>query len=1206
MAKAPGWLQPLAIGTAGGALANQLPSFEEQRRLRENRRRRRQRPPQRSPAKVQKDAPPTWPDDGFFNAQAAQQAYDLVMKMDDDSAAMFATILVSEVLEADIEANRRTLQKHLDEVVAKQLTDLKRATMRVVAKSDGDAREQIGFAQALAVLEQVSKLSPYDYGYVFRESDVRRAPSGQFTTKVKRTQTKPINDKVARSMGIPDHPRAKAKEGGQKGFSDDQKAQYQDEYRQLANFLRTVHQSTPNPGDANIRLHFVDNAGNAWVEPAGQGTRPRAKDLDPRDRTLVGISAAPQGLTVGGAAFGLTGALGGSMAPMRAAQLNAAAEQMPGFAESWTKDYGRGNTNAQLYGRVAAGSKVLSEVAPAGTKANLAGHVGQFVGQYGPQAEAVIGPPARKTAYRYRGTEKTPDKRLVRAYAQAINESKKRGVITDEEELDLRRPGRGLGHGSVVAAGAKTTPTRRRAKAGEAPAVGQMGRAARTAEARVPTWEERDLGRQVIVSYLNSEGVRPKKGLYNLQLASGNTPPSEGVILDRDGQIVSQAIGYGDDHYLPFNLKNLKALKGGEYIRNRSVGGLTSEDIYTGLVSGARQVTVVSRSGTFTMEFEPDFRGGRRHNDKAMRMTRRYEQLLDAVQSEQVERQKIDPDIRRAITESVRTEAAQIGRGVMSNADIRAEIDRRIEEYKASPDLDADTQEYINLIVNNRTAGMTSPDARKIEAQVRNDVAADKEYKFRLNGAGYAAALESLREQFPYYIKVNSQPTRELERHETEPDLGYVEPGRIRPTAAAAGLFGGARRPAYDRMGDKISAAEADYAGGFRRPPGSPTGTPQGSPPAEGEPTTTTATTTEGEPSTTTEAGEPTGAPKPVPDPMSAASYADKAVPLQQAIKNNIDFKPGSAIPAWRNMDEDQFRAHLQNRDNLTAFDNWITQHQRIFDDPVIDTLKGGYEQAAGRVGQKLYETALNQQWGPKPYRFDNEAKAYRADATANQRQAELNRIGAMKVGVVNLKPIEQMNDTELQSEMDAVARIRRRLSSLEGNPSFEEKKEIFTGINKDSPTLALAFRDEKAMDDYLETIHRTRAINHGVPEAERGRSQEKPEPSVVHNPITEANSVRPLAEKMDRIKYLADKTMELHAPDTPEYQQLRDLRTDLGLMESEGTGTDDLIAMPDAHPEAFDLIMGALHSGRVSDYQPEPEQKPPGQLVPRSGPILT
>ena len=55
-------------------------------------------------------------------------------------------------------------------------------------------------------------------------------------------------------------------------------------------------------------------------------------------------------------------------------------------------------------------------------------------------------------------------------------------------------------------------------------------------------------------------------------------------------------------------------------MRTRAAGGPTTEDIYTGLLTGARQVQVVSNSGVFTVEFDPDLRGGRRYTDKAARM----------------------------------------------------------------------------------------------------------------------------------------------------------------------------------------------------------------------------------------------------------------------------------------------------------------------------------------------------------------------------------------------------------------------------------------------------------------------------------------------------------------------------------------------------------------------------------------------------------
>ena len=114
------------------------------------------------------------------------------------------------------------------------------------------------------------------------------------------------------------------------------------------------------------------------------------------------------------------------------------------------------------------------------------------------------------------------------------------------------------------------------------------------------------------------------------------------------------------------------------------MGGLTSEDIYTGLISGARRVTVVSRSGTFTMEFQPDFRGGRRHNDKARRMTRRYEQILDAVQSEQVDRQDVPKRWKDIIAQEVQDEYPP----TTSKAFLRTEIDARIKDFKENPKIE--------------------------------------------------------------------------------------------------------------------------------------------------------------------------------------------------------------------------------------------------------------------------------------------------------------------------------------------------------------------------------------------------------------------------------------------------------------------------------------------------------------------------------------
>ena len=124
------------------------------------------------------------------------------------------------------------------------------------------------------------------------------------------------------------------------------------------------------------------------------------------------------------------------------------------------------------------------------------------------------------------------------------------------------------------------------------------------------------------------------------------------------------------------------------------MGGLTSEDIYTGLITGARRVTVVSRSGTFSMEFEPDFRGGRRHNDKALRMTRRYEQLLDAVQSKQVSSGAVPIEVQDALRAQVLEEYPY----ERSRKALNAKYQTALEEFRADPELGPQDEKMLRFI----------------------------------------------------------------------------------------------------------------------------------------------------------------------------------------------------------------------------------------------------------------------------------------------------------------------------------------------------------------------------------------------------------------------------------------------------------------------------------------------------------------------------
>lgn len=457
--------------------------------------------------------------------------------------------------------------------------------------------------------------------------------------------------------------------------------------------------------------------------------------------------------------------------------LNRAGQTGTTFADRWTASGPNDHsTNERTYRRVQAGAQLLEHVPDKRVKA--AAQVGQFAGQFGPEAEKVVGPAARRTAYRYRGTERMPDKQLITYREQALTTTAKR-TFRDSDFNSTRPP--------------QLSPEQKMS-ASEDAAVGYLYK-------RLPS-----------------------KRLSTLHRESGKLPPSEGVIINRDGDIVTQAVGYNEDHYLPFNLKNLKGLQGGSYVRTRSTGGLTSEDIYTGLVAGARSITVVSRSGVFTIDFEDDLRGGRRYSDKARQMIGRYAQTLDAVQSEKVSRRGLDPDERADIREEVEAEMEGVG---YKSQEIEAEIKRREEEYKAYPKLSKAELENIKLKAMEAVQSGKGPRSEGSERYVPKDPkkafnyyrsefmdAAMEEKQnrmYRLDAEGYEAAMQALEEQFPYYIA--RAEVKKLPRGGTEKDSGYVRPNYNRPKAVRAGYFD----EEINGKG-KFSASELHYQNYGRRP----------------------------------------------------------------------------------------------------------------------------------------------------------------------------------------------------------------------------------------------------------------------------------------------------------------------------------------------------------------------------------------------------
>lgn len=538
--------------------------------------------------------------------------------------------------------------------------------------------------------------------------------------------------------------------------------------------------------------------------------------------------------------FDVTGAL--SSAPGKASA----------FEQGWNKQSDPRASTTRTYNRVAEGGKLMNRLSgPVGTvspEAGLAmavgGQVGQFAGEFGPSAEKVVGPSMRKTAYRYRGTERKVDPELVQAVQNEIKSAERdQPVVRGQAKMDAATRGKLTRQANEMFANKPKGDTRSLAQirnevfTGHRSAGGTMERAPLQPEVKQLAAMRQS------TNYLKER--LPSAELARLQTSSGKIPPSEGVIIDRDGNVVSQMVGYQEDHFLPFNLKNMKALQGGSYVRTRSAGGLTSEDIYTGLVSGARSVSVVSRSGTFTLHFSDDLRGGRRYGDAARQMVDRYEKTLDAVKSKQIERMPMTQLERAQIRADVEREFASFKGTAEGRAMIEEHVVEAIEAAKSDTRLSLRDYEKIEARVKQemakpdpirgrapdgtRTGAPLPADPERREAFIRSRLTEQEQAKkenrmLQLDGQGYETALKALKEQFPYFIadvERNTSVMRDAElgvMASRETDAGYVRPRYLRPKAVQEGYFDpeiegrtGNITTAEGKATGKYSAAETNY-----------------------------------------------------------------------------------------------------------------------------------------------------------------------------------------------------------------------------------------------------------------------------------------------------------------------------------------------------------------------------------------------------------
>jgi len=237
--------------------------------------------------------------------------------------------------------------------------------------------------------------------------------------------------------------------------------------------------------------------------------------------------------------------------------------------------------------------------------------------------------------------------------------------------------------------------------------------------------------------------------------------PSEGVVLNADGKVAQQSVGMGEDHYLPFNLASVGAMAGGSYVRTREYGGLTAEDMRALITSGARAATVVSRSGVFDVEVNPDFRGGRRLNDKTAQIPMMYERILDAVTNS--ERYVVDAPKEKI--QEWHVEAAR--KGVPPGQYVKAEKEKYLQRegrWTAQDEKRLLSESTLQWRKEKGLSEDVSDEAIQSDPSFTDWLGEEKRKakkrkirKLKLNGEGYEVALKTLAMYYPYAFRTTER-----------------------------------------------------------------------------------------------------------------------------------------------------------------------------------------------------------------------------------------------------------------------------------------------------------------------------------------------------------------------------------------------------------------------------------------------------------------
>ena len=353
--------------------------------------------------------------DTRFNLVAAVDAYEWVMGHPDEARFVVSKALF-DLVPQDIEYHQPVIDAAVNSFVSKRIEDAKRGISRSFISKSENGEDVTSAGSAVMVIDAISKA----YDTNARQANVRlqtRGAGGQWTVMNRRAprpdrlQTE-IPQRYANSNDIP-----------RTSMTGEQSRRFQNDYMEIGQMLRDVWDNEPGNGtNIDVIAHHQDGRVRRMPLPqaflehedvmVNSNGIVREGDYFAGHNPVTSIEAVNTAPSTSGPAFDvMSGLTNQKFADHAIGTAQWYSQNAAGINEGLhTPGVDDFRTNDQFWRRMGTASQIAAQVGgpylpPVATFALQAG---RWVGDLAPEAEKVIGPAARRSAYRYRGTERKP------------------------------------------------------------------------------------------------------------------------------------------------------------------------------------------------------------------------------------------------------------------------------------------------------------------------------------------------------------------------------------------------------------------------------------------------------------------------------------------------------------------------------------------------------------------------------------------------------------------------------------------------------------------------------------------------------------------------------------------------------------------------------------------------------------------------------